>query len=246
MKTLSVIFALAVSISAMAQGTMTNTVITIDQDGNVNKTNVLADAGQMAANAVKVEIAAQAATAAAQAAVEGSNTINAIAANIVANEVRIYRKGSMSAFEALALYDENDKVYISGIEINKPKGYNSISYVSTVDWGSVKPIVRTINTLSDRADFVEVDDSAVSAPVEQTGSFNYHGDTFNKQWTITVPKLDWQHFYYIDLDADAPEGTGATLDVKGGFTGGFTGDIIEGNIIKTYKGGLLMEVRNVD
>lgn len=225
--------------------TVSNKVVFVNQDGEINAPEVVATVGLQAANETQVLISAAKAEAAEAAANETQEVIRDVVANIVANSVVIYRKGFMASFDKLISYDpEKDKLLICDFRMNNAAHTATISYVATFDCGSVKPLVLgSDNLLSPTADWGIMDDASVSDVVVHNDKRMYGGIEYSKWYEITVPfDIDGQHFYVIGIDGDTPDGDGATLDVVNGFTGGFTGTVVEGNLTKVYKGGLLMSV----
>lgn len=223
--------------------TVSNKVLFVDENGQTNAPEVLADVAAQARNEVAITIAAEKAEAAAIAANEATNIVATVAANIVANEVRIFRKGSLSSFSPLVVFDEeHDKFIISSFD----KGATQITfgYVCTVDIGSIKPAVRASNTLaSPTKDWEPLPEATVSAPTIHNETVELDGVTFNKWYSITIPTpTDGQYFYLIEMNPDAPDGDGLTLNIVGGITGGVTGVFEIGSKTYTFKGGLLMGV----
>lgn len=236
-------------VSARAEGvTVTNKVVMVDEEGRNNAPEVLADLARQATNEVKVVVAAAAAEAAQKAADEASGIVGDVVASITKNEVRVFRKGYMSSFAPLIVFTDDDTLEICEFTIDKARSVAVIGYVSTVNWGALKPQIRAADSLtSPKADWAVKADGDVSAVTLHDEQRTQGGVTYSLWYSVEVKLTDSnQHFYAIEMNPDAPSGDGLTLDVKNGFTGGFTGEIADGGKVKTFRGGLLMSVRDAE
>ncbi len=73
------------------------------------------------------------------------------------------------------------------------------------------------------------------------------GEIYPYSYTIRFSApTDKTGFFVVNLTADDASGDGWTFDLPNGVTGGFSGDVPFGSMVLSFKGGLLMEVRNVD
>ena len=221
----------------------------VNEQGQVNCPEVIATVAQQTTNEVKVLIAEEKAQAAMAAARDATNVVKDVAAAIVKNDVRIYRKGALVSFDPFIDWDpEHD--HILTCEFKKNDTTCDFGYVATKDIGTTKPLIYEHDTLGDgvpRTDWDTISADDITTPVIHEEEREFAGLTYDKWYSLSIPYVgDNQHFYCIDMNTDTPEGDGMTLEIHGGFTGGFTGTVIDGSLEKTYKGGLLMGVRNVE
>ena len=232
---------------------VTNTVMMVDQRGNLNVEGV-ASVADVATNAVKVQIAEAKAEAAQQTAQGVTNAINAVVENIMSNNVVVYRSGFSDSFAALVVFTEDDILAITEarwIEKTAARIVVEIDYVSTANLGTIKPAILHHNTLDGgRANFEELAEANVTAPVYHVEERTYDGQTFAGYYTITAtipnPASTTSYFLWIRADADAPSGDGTTLDLPNGVTGGVSGEYVWGDKVLTFRGGVLKGVRDND
>ncbi len=250
--TLFLLFA-AVTAAAVAAPNITNTVMMVDQRGNLNVEGV-ASVEDVATNAVKVQIAEAKAEAAQQTAQGVTSAIGAVVENIMSNNVVVYRSGFSDSFASLVVFNEDDILAIveaRWIETTSARIVVEVDYVSTADLGAVKPAVFHHNTIDGgRDNFEELDDANVTAPVYHAEERTYNGQTFAGYYTIraTIPNPSGtsSYFLWIKAEADAPSGDGATLDLPNGVTGGVSGEYVWGDKVLTFRGGILKGVRNAE
>jgi len=234
---------------AKAEPNVTNTVMMVDQNGNLNVAGV-ASVADVATNAVKVQVA-QAAASTAQGV---TNALNGIVENIVSNNVVIYRYGYSDSFAGLIVFSDDDKLLICEYQkVSLVSGtlVSKIGYVCTADIGVSKPVVMVSDTLSGgRENFTQVSDANVTTPQRHDEQKTIGGTTYDKWYEITVtcPVVGTpsSYFYYIKLDADTPSGDGATLELPNGVTGGVTQSVTWGDKLMVFKGGMLLEVRDAN
>ena len=86
---------------------VTNTVMMVDQRGHLNVEGV-ASVEDVATNAVKATIAEQKAAAAQHTAQGVTNALQAVAENIMSNNVVIYRSGFSDSFSALVIITDDE------------------------------------------------------------------------------------------------------------------------------------------
>lgn len=243
----------AATAAAVAAPNVTNTVMMVDQRGKLNVEGV-ASVEDVATNAVKVKIAEAKAEAAQTTARGVTNAINAVVENIMSNNVVVYRSGFSDSFAALVVFTEDDILAITEarwIEKTAARIVVEIDYVSTANLGTIKPAVLHHNTLDGgRANFEELAEANVTAPVYHVEERTYDGQTFAGYYTIRAtiqnPASTTSYFLWIRADADAPSGDGTTLDLPNGVTGGVSGEYVWGDKVLTFRGGVLKGVRNVD
>ena len=240
----------AAAVAALAAPNVTNTVMMVDQRGNLNVEGV-ASVEDVAKNAVKVQIAEDKAEAAQRTARGVTSAIGAVVENIMSNNVVVYRSGFSDSFAALVIITDDDILGIveaRWIEQTAARIVGDIEYVTTADLGTVKPAVMHHNTLDGgKENFDEVADANVTAPVYHAEERTYNDQTFAGYYTIraTIPNPSGtsSYFLWIKATADAPSGDGTTLDLPNGVTGGVSGDYVWGDKTLSFRGGVLMEVR---
>ena len=259
MKTLKKLFNIAAVFAAAVciaeEVTLTRTVLMVDENNDLNASGV-ASVEDVATNAVRVQIAEQAAQSAKASAQTVTNLCGALAADIMANNAVIYRSGYVDAFEGLVVFTDSDELHICEYTNNGiANGVLSctIGYVCTVDIGVMKPQVYAKDSLNDgdtREDFTQVADSGVSTPVIHNEQKTIGGITYNKWYSITVSisvvGTQNSYFYWIKLSGDTPGGNGATIDLPNGVTGGSTETVVWGDKELEFVGGILMRVSDVD
>lgn len=238
--------------AAAAAPNVTNTVMMVDQRGNLNVEGV-ASVADVAANAVKVQIAEAKAEAAQSTARGVTNAIAVVAENIMSNNVVVYRSGFSDSFSTLVIFTENDVLEIveaRWIEKTAARITVEVDYVTTANLGTTKPIVMHRNTLAAKTDFEELADENVATPVYHASAREYGGQSFAGYYTVTAtipnPAGTASYFLWIKAEADAPSGDGFTLDLPNGVTGGVSGDFTWGDKVLTFRGGVLTEVHDVE
>ena len=227
----------------------TNTVLMVDQNGNLNVAGI-ASVEDVATNAAKAVVAEQKAEIARQTAASVSNSIQTVVQNLMANNEVIYRSGFSDSFAPLVVFTASDVLAITDarwITRSAAQIVVDIDYVCTVDMGTTKPTVMHRETLEGgRGNFAELDDSGVSQPTYHAESREYGGQTFAGYYTVRAtianPASTTSYFLWIKADADAPSGAGATLDLANGVTGGVTETVTWGDRTLSFVGGVLMEV----
>ena len=243
----------AATVAAVAAPNVTNTVMMVNQRGELNVEGV-ASVADVATNAVKATIAEQKAAAAQNTARGVTNALQAVAENIMSNNVVIYRSGFSDSFAALVIFTDDDILAITEARWTEKTAAQivvEVDYVTTANIGTVKPAVFHHNTLDGgRGDFEELDAGTVTTPVYHVGERTYGGQTFAGYYTITAtipnPSGTSSYFLWIKADGDIPSGDGTTLDLPNGVTGGLTGDLVWGDKVLTFKGGVLKGVADND
>jgi hypothetical protein len=234
--------------------TTTNEVLFVDQEGNVSRPEVLATEAQLAANAAAILTAEQKAAAAQAAAREGTNLIQDVIRDITANELVVYRHGYTDAFGVVVVIDPDAKLVICEFkpldEVDSAGRHvfhlrYALQNSRSVD---AKPEVRWHSSIEGgRESFSALPSDQVQSPVS-AGSWENPttGEVYPYSYTIRFSApTDKSGFFIVNLTADDASGDGWTFDLPNGVTGGFSGDVPFGSMVLSFKGGLLMEVRNV-
>lgn len=241
----------ALCAASHAAHNVTNTVVTVDQRGNLNVEGV-ASVEDVATNAVKATIAEAKADAAQDTARGVTNAINAVVENIMANNVVIYRSGFSDSFAPLVILAPDSVLAIveaRWIEKTAQRIVVEVDYVSDADLGTIKPSIHhraTIGNGTTRDDFAELDEANVTTPVYHAEPRVYNDQTFAGYYTIRAtipnPASTASYFLWIKVTADAPSGDGVTLDLPNGVTGGVTGVYTWGDKRLNFRGGVLVGV----
>lgn len=248
------LFALAAAamLAANAAPDTTNTVMMVNQRGELNVEGV-ASVADVATNAVKVQIAEAKAEAAQDTAEGVTNAISAVVGNIMSNNVVIYRSGFSDSFASLVIFTENDLLAIIDArwQVSAAQIVVEVDYVTTANLGTTKPLVYCHNSLDGgTANFDEVPDGSVTTPVYHSGAREYNGQSFAGYYTLTAtiqnPESTNSYFLWIKADADTPSGDGTTLDLPHGVTGGATETVTWGDKVLTFRGGVLVEVTDAE
>lgn len=246
---------LCLALPLFAAHSVTNTVLMVDQRGNLNVEGV-ASVADVATNAVRVQIAEAKADAANATARGVTNAINAVVENIMANNVVVYRSGFSDSFAPLVILSPDAMIAIveaRWIEKSAARIVVEVDYVSNEDLGALKPAVMhraTLDGASSKEDFAELDDANVTAPVYHAEPRVYNDQTFAGYYTVTAtipsPSTTASCFLWIKVSADAPSGDGTTLDLPNGVTGGVTGVYTWGDKNLNFRGGVLVGVGDVE
>ena len=241
----------AVMCCAAFGGATTNDVLYVDQDGRLNAQGV-ASVEDVATNAAKVAVAEQKAEIAQNTAVAVSNSIQAVIQNLMANNEVIYRSGFSDSFAPLVVFTDSDMLAIVEARWTTRSAAQlvvEIDYVCSVNMGTTKPTIMHRETLEGgggRASFAELADSNVTTPTYTASERTYADQTFSGYYTVTAtipnPVSTTSYFLWIKVEADAPSGQGATLDLPNGVTGGQNVTVTLGSKTLTWVGGVLMEV----
>lgn len=238
---------------SIAAPNVTNTVLMVDQKGELNVEGV-ASVEDIAKNSVKVQIAEAKAQAAQDTARGVTNAIQGVIANIMDNNVIVYRRGFSDSFAPLVIYTDNDHLVIAEArwkERSAEKLVVEIDYCCTADLGSMKPIVmhrHSIEGSNDvKHDFGEVPEANVTVPIYTEREKKIGDHTFKGYYTLTAtidnPASIGSYFLWIKVDGDAPGGDGSTLDLPNGVTGGKTVHFIWGDRELYFTGGICTGVK---
>ena len=245
----SLVISVAILSLAASAANVTNTVLMVDQNGDLNVQGV-ASVENVASNAAKVVVAEQKAEIAQQTATAVSNSIDTVVQNLMANNEVIYRSGFSDSFAPLVVFTDSDVLAIVDARWTTRSAAQlvvEIDYVCTVNMGTSKPTIMHRETIAGtRADFSELSDANVTQPVYHATQREYGGQTFEGYYTVTAtiqnPASTASYFLWIKCEADAPSGQGATLDLANGVTGGVSETVTWGDKTLTFVGGVLMEV----
>jgi hypothetical protein len=233
----------------LASTVVSNKVVFIDQNNKLNAPEVVASVADMTSNRTEIAIA----NASAQAAVKTANECRGILSDtisaIVANELVVYRYGFTDSLGVMVALPPDTKCIITSFKPNVATDGNGnvqheIVYATTADASAVPPGVKHASTIEGGKDAMKVLDTTIEKTTLSTTYEDGDGTVYNYMYSVKfwMPAAS-QGFYIVYLDADAASGDGMTFDIKGGITGGYTGDIVVGADTLSFKGGLLMEIK---
>jgi hypothetical protein len=228
--------------------TVSNKVVFVDQAGKINAPEVVASVGDMAANKTEIAIAQAAATAAEKAAREGTNLVSSTVQAITENEFVVYRRGFTDSLGVMVALPPDTKCFITSYTPNiatdgKGNAQHELVYATTADASAVPPGIKHASTLNKKNTEFKLLDTTIEKKNLATTYEDSDGTIYNYMYSVKfwLP-VNSQGFFIVYLDADAADGEGMTFDIKGGVTGGYTGEIVVGSNTLRFKGGLLMEV----
>jgi hypothetical protein len=233
----------------LTASTVSNKVVFVDQDGKNNAPEVIASVSDMAANKTEIAIAQAAATAAEKAAREGTNLVSSTVQAITENEFVVYRRGFTDSLGVMVALPPDTKCIITSCTLNiatdgKGNVQHELVYATTSDASAVPAGIKHASTIEGGRDALKVLDTTIEKTNLATTYEDKDGTVYNYMYSVKfwMPAAS-QGFYIVYLDADAASGDGMTFDIKGGITGGYTGDIVVGADTLSFKGGLLMEIK---
>jgi len=229
------------------------TIVTVDQEGEINKPNVVAKVADMAANQVKADIALAKAEAAADSAGKATNALHEVVRQIGENELVLYRQGFTDSLGVAVVLPKDTKMRVSMFKSNTgiraSDGYiqHTIRYATTENADAVTADVKVASPLVAVKDFAKLPALDVEPKVRISEPYEYGGETYPYQYEVkfyTPP--DNQGFAIVYLDADDAETDGALFVIDGGIAGGLTTERTVGNTVFGFTGGLLTEVDDVE
>lgn len=228
---------------------VTNELLTVDQNNNPSVPGVLGTVSDLARLEAQTELNAAAAVVAENTYQQATNLLDEVAAEIAAERTVVYRKYFLDSFTAAVIVDPSvDKVGIYGWEklpdaeqttAGRVKWY--MYFGCTTDISSITPQVKSASNLaSGTAGFQFLDSQYVTDYLPMSGTWtDRDGNVYGHLYRITVSIPSEQaHFCILYVSGDAPGGSGDTLTAVGGFTGGITTNAVSGNLTFRISGGL--------
>lgn len=245
------IFSIAVVLAfCSAFSSVTNEYLTVDQDGNLSHSNIVATVADIALSAAKAELAEAKAAAAASSAADATNALNAVAQELSSRELVIYRQGYISAFDSTVFLSANCTCMITGVKPGAgisedgTLSCTEITYALTENASGIVPVVRYNDSVTTpRSDWGAA--NATETPTPVPGQFvSSDGTVFGFQYKIRVwtPVGD-TGFYFIQINPGDPLGNGYTFDIAGGIKDGITKTITIDGLVITISGGLVTDIR---
>lgn len=235
---------------SLAASTVSNKVVFVDQDGQINAPEVVASMADMTSNKTEIAIAQAAAKAAEKAAREGTNLVNATVQSITENEFVVYRHGFTDSLGVLVALPEDTQCRITKYTPNiatdgAGNAQHEIIYATTADASMVDPGIKHASTFAGGRDGFKLLDTSITKTTLSTSYEDQDGTVYNYMYSVKfwLPVAS-EGFFIVCLDADAASGDGMTFDIVGGVTGGFTGEIPVGGDVLTFHGGLFMGVKH--
>jgi hypothetical protein len=229
---------------------VSNKVVFVDQDGKINAPEVVASVADMTSNRTEIAIAQASANAAEKAAREGTNLVSATVKSITDNEFVVYRRGFTDSLGVMVVLPPDTQYVITEMKPNiatdgNGNAQHELVYATTADASKVPPKIKHASTIDDGREGFKVLDTQVEKTDLATSYEDAVGTVYNYMYSVKfwLP-INNQGFFIVYLDADAADGDGFTFDIKGGATGGYTGNITVGDDTLIFKGGFLMGVEN--
>ena len=220
--------------SAQAGARGRERALMVDEHGALNSTNAVATVADLAAAAASALVADAKADAARDATDAGTNMIAGVSAAIASSELVVYVRGRVSSFEAGTLFGPDDRIGIYDFRVEaNADGTTTVRawWYSTVPIGSSDAYLKWADSLTNKT-FVAVDaDSNVPLGTQTAGSNTYQNAYLMTKTFDTMP----QSFFRVGLEPDAPQGDGATMDIRG-VTGGYTGTVQAGETLVVSNG----------
>ena len=233
-------------------------ILTVDQRGNLSSTNAVATAAQLATIAASnnMLVAIQEANEAGYA--TATNLLNEVAAAVASSPI-IFCSAELTSFVAATVFDEATaklRIFEWNVEQDVTEtlnidGVNTLccritcGYMFPEPIDSCQPIVRYVEHLEGATNDWDVL-SAVQVGQPSTVTHESYTDSAGTTFTsfyrmyIWVPQTYASGFFRVVVEADAPEGTGNTIDTVG-VKDGFTGVVTNGTMVFNIKGGYILQ-----
>jgi len=231
--------------------TVSNKVLWVNQQGEINEPAALATTADMAAIKAATITAEEKASAAASAAAHGTNLISDIVADIGRKELVIYRYGYTDGISAAFVLEPDAKLIINDF---KPLNEVNAAGLSAFRIGYAlknstefkgQPIIRWKSELKSGATFEPVEESDIEPVSKAPPYIGSDGTVY--QWgysTKFYDRADQKGFYIVDLLADDAAGDGMAMDLPNGVTGGVTADVVWGEYKLKIVGGVVVGVES--
>ena len=238
----------AVPLLSLAEANVTNTVVMIDQRGNISPSNAVATIVQATITETRIAAAEVAAVAYTNAAAQTEAAVDDLAKAIIGNNVVVYEDDFMySLGDAIAIstnclcriYDfkaKTEVVTVDGVEHDRSWVY----FGFTENIGSLNPVAQFKDSLSQDIDWDEV---ICGTPEMQNHSFEKNGESFDYCYRmyVDIPKEYTSAFIMVFTEITAMVGDGSVLNISGGIAGGLTQDVQWGQNTIHFRGGLAVD-----
>lgn len=224
--------------------------VTVDEEGNVSPSNVLATAAQVAAAEAKVAAAEAAAIAQSNAFEQARAEVGALAEAVANAQVTVYQDDFMYSFGVPSAGPSEDavcRIYRldskagtatrNGVACDR----HDVWFGFTEDLGAADPKPMTAASLSD--DPLVWTEADHDAAVAQAGTVEVAGDQLTSCWKMPVyiPSAFGASFVKVYVEASGHGGTGDAIDLVGGFAGGLTAEVpVYGGGTLEFQGGLAL------
>ena len=248
MKRYAFLLLCAVPLLSLAEANVTNTVVMIDQRGNINPSNAVATVTEAAATATRIAAAEVAAVAYTNAEAQTEAAVDDLAAAIIGQNLVVYEDDFMySLGDAIAIstnclcriYRFDAKV--SQVTVDGTLCDRSWVYFGfTENIGSLTPVANFKDSLSHEIDWGEI---TCGTPEVQNHSFTVNGDSYDYcyKMSVDIPHTYSAAFLRVYTEITAQVGDGSVLNIVGGIAGGLTGTLEFGSTTVEFIGGLAVE-----
>ena len=238
----------AVPLLSLAEANVTNTVVMIDQRGNINPSNAVATVTEAAATATRLAAVEVAAVAYTNAEAKTSAAVDDLAAAIIGQNLVVYEDDFMySLGDAIAIttnchcriyqFDAKaSQVTVDGVLCDRSWVY----FGFTENIGSLNPVAQLKDSLTSEIDWGEV---VCGTPEMQNHSFVHKGESFDYcyRMSVDIPQEYTQAFIRVFTEITAMVGDGSVLNISGGIAGGLTQDVQWGANTIHFRGGLAVD-----
>ena len=260
MKNLLAIAALAAASAACAQSivvpvTVTNEILTVNQDGKVSKEGFLGTVTDLAQLQAATEIAAAKAETADKVYADTTNLLHDVAQQLVNRNAVVFRRYFMDAFTAAIVIGPDDKCIITGFEKSPDSEQTEtgrvkyvVRYGCTADVISLRNIFR-INSDLNRQEWTELGDAYVGQVESEPGTYTdpRSQDVYNHLYKVTLSlPQEVAQFVVLNVPYQYADTDGATVLIRGGVKDGLTTTIHDGNLAYGVTGGFVTSVHQTE
>jgi len=259
MKKMLLFAAIAASLVAVAVPvSVTNEVLTVDQNGIPSVPGVLGTVSDLARLQAATEIAAAQAASAESVYAATTQLLSQVAKEFIDRNVVVYRKYYMDAFTATIIIGDDDKCAIYGWQTlpsaqqDQPGRVKyKCSYACTADILSITGIFKSnSNVTSNRADWAYLDSQYVTDVTTDPSRSTFtdkDGNVYNYcyQATVSIPS-EIAHFVVINIPNQSADSDGSTVVIYGGVKDGINTTIVDGTMAYDIVGGLVVGAREAN
>lgn len=259
MKTLAtaLIAAIAASASFADPVSVTNEILTVNQNGEISKPGILGTVSDVARLQAETRIAAAKAEEADKVYADTTNLLHDVAQQLVNRNAVVYRRYFMDAFTAAVIIGDDDRCAIYGWEKAPASAQDEpgrvkwyCHYGCTADILSMKGIFKTNSDLTvSRKEWEYLDEGYVSDIQTEPGPYTdpVSHDVYDNCYRATVSIPDGiSQFLIISIPNQQADTDGATVLVYGGQKDGITTVIHDGNLAYEVTGGYVTGVHETE
>lgn len=248
MKRYAFLLLCVVPLLSLAEANVTNTVVMIDQHGNINPSNAVATVTEATATATRLAAAEVAAVAYTNAEAKTSAAVDDLAAAIIGQNLVVYEDDFMySLGDAIAIttncqcriyqFDAKaSQVTVDGVLCDRSWVY----FGFTENIGSLNPVAQFKDSFSSDIDWGEI---TCGTPEVQDHSFVVNGESYDYcyKMSVDIPHSYSAAFLRVYTEITAQVGDGSVLNIVGGIAGGLTHTVTWGTNTIHFVGGLAVE-----